>query len=308
MEEKIARLKEIMHCCILCPRKCAVDRTKGQKGFCNLGDRIVVSSALPHHGEEPPLSGRHGAGTIFLSSCNLKCIYCQNYQISHKNDGEHMDSEGLACLMLTLQEKGCHNIEPVTPTPQLPLIMEAFMIARQRGLKLPLVYNCGGYENPDMIKLLDGMVDIYLPDFKYGNGKAALYFTGPKDYPKYALESIRTMAGQVGDILEGDGGIATRGLLIRHLVLPGEIANSIEVLSLIKRHISTSVPLSLMAQYTPVPAVKDHPTLSRRITGKEYEEVINRALDMGFETIFTQEVDERALAPDFDRELPFEWQ
>ena len=307
LSQKIDQLKSILKNCTLCPRKCSVNRTAGEAGFCGLSDGITLSQALAHHGEEPPISGTRGAGTIFLSSCNLKCIYCQNYQISHQASGERLDSEGLAGIMMTLQENGCHNIEPVTPTPQLPQIMEALLIARRRGLHLPFVYNCGGYENPDVIELLEGMVDIYLPDFKYGIEDDALFLSGAKDYTQYALESIMEMVRQVGETLEMEEGIAKRGLFIRHLVLPGYIENSLEVFRLIKEYISVSVPISIMSQYTPMPPVKDHPRLGRRITHSEYELVVNHALDMGFETIFTQDVDDRALAPDFAQKMPFNW-
>jgi len=307
VKEKIAHLNNVMKSCTLCPRKCAVNRTAGGKGFCGLDDSIIVKSALPHHGEEPPISGTHGAGTIFFSSCNLRCVYCQNYRISHSITGTGTDSISLARLMLSLQEQHCHNIELVTPTPQLSGIMEALPIARRKGMKLPLVYNCGGYENPDIIKILGDVVDIYLPDFKYGNEDDALMCSGVKDYPLYAVASIKEMARQVGISLEENGGIASRGMMIRHLILPGKISNSIDVLNLIKTHISTSVPLSLMSQYTPIPPVSKHPLLGRRITHEEYEQVVNAALDMGFETIFSQDVDERALSPDFEKEIPFDW-
>ncbi|MCX5845526.1 MAG: radical SAM protein [Deltaproteobacteria bacterium] len=303
----IHQLKEILENCTLCPRKCGVNRRVGELGFCRLSDDVVMNRALAHYGEEPPISGTRGAGTLFLSSCNLKCIYCQNYQISHEVSGERMDSEGLSGVMLALQEKGCHNIEPVTPTPHIARIMEALLIARRRGLHLPLVYNCGGYENPEVLKLLEGMVDIYLPDFKYGSENDALVLSGAKDYPWYAVESIKEMVRQAGDSLWEDDGIAKRGILIRHLILPGFISNSLEVLRLIKTHISISVTLSIMSQYTPIPSVKNHPHLGRRITRVEYERVINHALDMGFENIFTQDVDDRALAPDFEQKEPFNW-
>lgn len=304
---KVDRLKAILRSCIFCPRKCRANRTEGELGFCRLSDDIIVSRALPHYGEEPPLSGTRGAGTIFFASCNLKCICCQNYQISHDVSGARTDIEGLSGIMLALQDKHCHNIEAVTPTPHIPQIMEAFLMAQRRGLNLPLVYNCGGYENPDVLKLLEGMVDIYLPDFKYGIGNDALVLSGAKDYPRYALESIKEMVRQVGDSLGEDEGIAKRGIVIRHLILPGFIFNSLEVLRLIKTHVSPSVPLSIMSQYTPIPAVKDHPHLGRRITRAEYERVINYALDIGFENIFTQDVDDRALVPDFAQKAPFNW-
>jgi putative pyruvate formate lyase activating enzyme len=209
--------------------------------------------------------------------------------------------------MLALEKTNCHNIEPVTPTPQIPQVMEALFIARQRGLRLPLVYNSGGYENPEVLEILRGMVDIYLPDFKYGTENDALVLSGVKDYAAHAVPSIKEMARQVGEELALADGVAKRGLLIRHLVIPGFISNSLEVLGLIKKHISVSVPLSIMSQYTPMPSVKNHPRLGRRVTRNEYELVINCALDMGFETIFTQDVDDKALIPDFREEVPFEW-
>jgi putative pyruvate formate lyase activating enzyme len=304
---RIDRLKGILKSCTLCPRKCGVDRTRGESGFCNLADDVAVSRALPHYGEEPPISGTRGAGTIFLASCNLKCIYCQNYQISHDASGEHTGIEGLSAIMLALEKKNCHNIEPVTPTPQIPQVMEALFIARQRGLRLPLVYNSGGYENPEVLEIIRGMVDIYLPDFKYGTEDDALVLSGVKDYTAHAVPSLKEMVRQVGDEILMEDGAAKRGMLIRHLVIPGFISNSLEVLGLIKKHISVSVPLSIMSQYTPMPSVKNHPHLKNRITRDEYELVINCALDMGFETIFTQDVDDKALIPDFRKEVPFEW-
>ena len=304
---EVDQLKEILKSCVLCPRKCKVNRRAGELGFCRLADDIVVSHALPHYGEEPPISGTRGAGTIFFSSCNLKCTYCQNYQISHSVSGTVSDVDGLSGMMLTLRDAHCHNIEIVTPTPHVPQIMEAFLMARRRGLNLPLVYNCGGYENPEVLKLLERMVDIYLPDFKYGIENDALVLSGIKDYSRYAIDSIKTMVRQVGDTVEECEGIAKRGIVIRHLIIPGFITNSLEVIRLIKTHISLSVPLSIMSQYTPIPAVKDHPHLGRRITRAEYEHVINYALDMGFEKIFSQEVNDQALTPDFEKKIPFTW-
>jgi putative pyruvate formate lyase activating enzyme len=303
----IDRLKGILKSCTLCPRKCLVNRTRGELGFCRLTGGVTVSHALPHYGEEPPISGTRGAGTIFLSSCNLKCIYCQNYQLSHDISGELTDAEGLSSIMLALEKKNCHNIEPVTPTPQIPQVMEALLIARQRGLHLPLVYNCGGYENPEVLNNLEGMVDIYLPDFKYGTENDALVLSGVRDYAVHALLSIKEMLRQVGVELLMEEGVAKKGILIRHLIIPGFIANSLQVLELIKKHVSLSVPLSIMSQYTPIPSVKNHPHLGKRVTREEYELVVNHALDMGFETIFTQDVDDRALVPDFRKKAPFDW-
>jgi putative pyruvate formate lyase activating enzyme len=299
-----SRLKE----CTLCPRVCRVNRLEGSHGACRLSHTLRVSHALPHFGEEPPISGTNGAGTVFFSSCNLRCVYCQNYQISHDMAGKEVTVDELSRMMLGLQEQSCHNIEAVTPTPQVVPLIEALGRACESGLNLPLVYNCGGYELPDVVALLDGVVDIYLPDFKYGDGNASLRYAGVKDYHRYALRAIGEMVRQAGDVLEMDGPAARRGVIIRHLVLPGDIRNSIEVLRLIRDHISLSVPISIMAQYSPVRPVADHPSLGRTITAAEYERVVDRALDMGFRNIFVQEVsDGSRLIPDFDREEPFQW-
>jgi putative pyruvate formate lyase activating enzyme len=305
---RVGYLKRILKRCVLCPQRCRVDRTAGEQGFCRLAAEMVMNSALPHHGEEPPLSGSRGAGTIFFSSCNLKCVYCQNYQISHSPAGRTVSEEALAAIMLELEALGCHNIEPVTPTPQLPGIMAALLIARERGLRLPFVFNCGGYEREKIVRLLDGLVDIYLPDFKYGLDEAGRRFSGAPAYPRHALASLREMVRQVGDTLETEDGVAKRGILVRHLVLPGQTENSLAVLKAIRENISRYVPLSLMAQYTPIPAVTNHPLLGRRLTRREYERVVEAALDLGFEELYTQEVDDRALAPDFHRESPFVWE
>jgi putative pyruvate formate lyase activating enzyme len=304
---RIESLKKILKRCVLCPRMCRVDRIAGVKGFCCLDARMVISSALPHHGEEPPLSGCRGAGTIFFSSSNLRCIYCQNYQISHSPAGRPVTAEELAGIMLGLEARGCHNVEPVTPTPHLTGIMEALRIARERGLRVPFVFNCGGYERKEILRLIDGGVEIYLPDFKYGLDEAGMSGSGVPDYPRHALSSLREMVRQVGDDLEFEDGVARRGILVRHLVLPGRMDNSLAALKLI-REVSPFIPLSLMSQYTPIPAVQRHPLLGRRVTREEYERVVNAALDLGFEELYTQEVSDRALNPDFAREKPFAWE
>jgi putative pyruvate formate lyase activating enzyme len=211
----------------------------------------------------------------------------------------------LAKIMLDLQKKGCHNVEPVTPTPQAPLVMEALCMARMQGLTVPFVYNCGGYENPEVIKLLDGMVDIYLPDFKYGLEEDSILFSSAPEYPRFALDSLKEMVKQVGDGLELKNDVAQKGIIIRHLVLPGRIENSKEVLRLIKKKISTSVYLSLMSQYTPIAKVRNHPSLKRRITKSEYEQLTDYALKLGFNNVFVQEVNDYELTPDFDNESPF---
>ena len=307
VEKNIEKLNNILVNCTLCPRMCQINRAAGEKGFCNLGKEMIISAALPHHGEEPPFSGDKGAGTIFFSSCNLRCIYCQNYQISHTTKGYQVSVQQLSDIMLELQKLGCHNIEPVTPTPHIPGIMEAFLTAKRRGLHLPLVFNCGGYERREIISLLSGLVAVYLPDFKYGIAKIGKDLSGVDDYPDQALLSLQEMVDQVGDTLTLDENkIAVSGIIVRHLVLPGYIENSIEALRMIRR-VSASLPLSIMAQYTPMGAVENHPFLHRRITKEEYEWVVHTALDLGFEEIYTQDVDDRTLNPDFNSDYPFAW-
>lgn len=266
---------------------------------------MTFTIALPHHGEEPPLSGTRGAGTIFFSSCNLRCTYCQNYQISHHLRGRRVSPQAMAAVMMSLQDRHCHNIEAVTPTPQIPMIIAALEIARVEGLVLPFIHNNGGYENVEVIKALKGWVDIYLPDFKYGSDETAYLYSGVKDYVLRARAAIREMASQVGDMLEIRGETAVRGLLVRHLVLPGRTAESITVLNILRSELSLRVPLSIMAQYTPSPAHADHPVMGRRLTKEEYETVIKTALDMGFEELYIQSVDDRHMSPDFDKENPF---
>ncbi|MCK9390588.1 MAG: radical SAM protein [Syntrophales bacterium] len=304
----LGALKGMMSPCILCPRQCRVDRLAGENGFCGLTAEIVVRNAMPHHGEEPPLSGTHGAGTIFFSSCNLCCLYCQNHQISRHTTGQVMNPEELALVMLRLQEQGCHNIDAVTPTPQTPLIMAALLSARRQGLIIPFVYNCGGYETTEVIRLLAGMVEIYLPDMKYGRDDLAWQLSGAKEYAVHAMASLREMAAQVGDVLEVVDGVARRGLLIRHLVLPGMIDNSFAILKMIRQGMSTQVPLSIMSQYTPAAQALRHPLLGRRLCREEYEKVVNYALELGFEQLFVQQVDERNLLPDFEKQAPFNWE
>jgi len=304
--EKVSRLKNILKDCTLCPRACHVDRIQGELGYCRLPAKIVMDCALAHHGEEPPLSGKNGAGTIFLSSCNLGCIYCQNYQISHNAAGHELSARQLADVMFDLQKRQCHNIEPVTPTSQTPLIMEALLLARAEGLKIPFVYNCGGYEDPEIIKWLDGLVDIYLPDFKYGLEEDAVMFSSAPGYPHFALAAISEMVRQVGNNLERNNGIAQKGIIIRHLVLPGRIENSKEVLRLLRKKIPTSVYLSLMSQYTPIAKVRKHPILGRRITKSEYEQVTDYAQKLGFENLFVQDVNDDELTPDFNKDNPFD--
>ena len=299
LKERIPLLRELMRSCTLCPRECRVNRLEGETGFCGLGPGAVLARALPHFGEEPPVSGTAGAGTLFLTSCNLQCPFCQNYRISRDRMGEAVDREALAGAMLELAMKGCHNIELVTPTPQLPAVLESLLAACEWGLTLPLVYNCGGYEKTEVIRLLDGIVDVWLPDFKYGNERDARECSAPEDYTQRALESIAEMIRQTGERLQTAGGIARRGVIIRHLVLPGRVQNSLDVIRLIASRLSKKVPLSLMSQYTPTPNLSGDPVWGRRVTREEYEAVVDLALDLEFENLFIQEVDERTPSAGF---------
>lgn len=301
-------------CCDLCPRECGADRLAGEKGFCALsGDRAPVSSFCLHHGEEPVISGSNGSGTIFFAHCNLGCVFCQNHQISDNTLDPHesfVSAEELAEIMLRLQARGGHNINFVTPTQVLPHIMAALEIAFDRGLAIPLVYNCGGYEKAEIIKLLDGLMDVYLPDIKYMDAALAGKYSGAGDYPHMAAAAVKEMYRQTGRALkiETASGTAGRGLVIRHLVLPGAVDNSLAVLEWIAAELSPAVHLSLMAQYHPAARAKPGGSpLDRTLGPEEYAAVRDRADALGFENGWFQEMEShRIYRPDFRRQHPFE--
>ncbi len=282
---KIREAEEILKECTLCPRTCKVDRISGQKGFCRTGDKPFISSWGPHFGEERPLVGRFGSGTIFLGNCNLGCIFCQNYTISHLGEGSEISFEKLADIMLSLQHQGCHNINLVTPTHQMPMILRSLQIASEKGLNIPIVYNCGGYESFHSIKLLDGIVDIYMPDFKYSDPEMAFRYSKAKDYPEAAMAAIKEMHKQVGDLLIDNRGIAQRGLLLRHLVLPEGIAGTAGVVKFTAEEISKNTYVNIMDQYYPCFKAFGNPPLNRRITEKEYGEAIRMAMEAGLTRI-----------------------
>ncbi len=281
LQEKIRRAEEILKDCALCPRNCGVDRTAGQVGFCRTADRPIVSSYNPHFGEERPLVGRYGSGTIFFANCNLGCIFCQNWSISHLGEGGTISFEQLADIMLALQNYGCHNINLVTPTHQVPMILRALEIAIDRGLNLPIVYNCGGYESIETLRILDGVIDIYMPDFKYADPEVAERYSKAKDYPSVARSALREMHRQVGDLLIDERGIALRGLLVRHLVLPGGLAGTEEVVRFLADEISPNTYTNIMDQYHPCFKAIDHPPLDRRITIEEYRMAVKAAREAG---------------------------
>ncbi len=251
--------------CDLCARYCRVDRLSSLRGVaCRTGERAQVSSFGPHHGEEEPLSGRLGSGTIFFAWCNLRCVYCQNWDISWRGEGREVSSGELAAMMLALQEQGCHNINLVSPSHVVGQVLEALVIAAGHGLRLPIVYNTGGYDSPEALALLDGVVDIYMPDAKYADAQAARKYSKVREYVAANRAALREMHRQVGDLVIGADGIASRGLLVRHLVLPGDLAGTEAVMRFLGGEISTDTYVNLMAQYRPCHKAGGYPELSRR--------------------------------------------
>ncbi len=290
LKERRDKLYELLESCKICPNECGVDRRVSDNGNCRSGFLPIVSSYGPHFGEEPPLVGRFGSGTIFFTNCNLDCKFCQNYDISHYGIGQEVSINDLAEMMLYLQNRGCHNINFVTPTHFTPQIVDALIFARERGLEIPLVYNCGGYESVNTLKLLDKIIDIYMPDIKYSSNENALKYSGISNYWDIVQSAIKEMHRQVDDLKITTSGIAKRGLLIRHLVLPNDVAGSKKVLEFIAKEISINSYVNIMDQYRPVYLANQFPEINRHITSKEYFEVINYAkeigLHRGFELVY----------------------
>ncbi len=294
--------------CELCPRRCRVNRLKGERGYCGVGDEVLIAHYGPHYGEEPPLSGTNGSGNIFFSSCNLRCLFCQNYQISHERIGRAFPVKELTEIFFQLQRAGCHNINLVSPTPYAPLIALAVSEAKRQGIGIPFVYNTNAYECVETLELLDGLVDVYLPDFKYWSPKIAARFSDAplvQGYPHFARLSITEMKRQVGD-LAIQGGLAAKGLLIRHLVLPGGLAGSENIIGWIRENLGAGTYMSLMSQYYPLHDVHAYPLLQRRVRQDEYDRLIRLLLDKGFQNVFIQELDSAPLfVPDFRKPEPF---
>ncbi len=249
--KKIESAFEILRSCTLCPRECKVDRYSGQTGHCKTNQSVYVSSYSPHFGEETPLVGTNGSGTVFFTYCNLLCIFCQNYDISHKGNGEKVSSEKLASIMLDLQNMGCHNINFVTPTHIVPQILSAVKIAADNGLNIPLVYNSGGYDSVETLKLLEGVIDIYMPDFKFWEKDVAEIVCQARNYPEKAKSALIEMHRQVGDLVINENGIAERGLLVRHLVMPKGYAGTRKIMRFIAKEISVNSYVNIMPQYRP---------------------------------------------------------
>jgi putative pyruvate formate lyase activating enzyme len=286
LEKRIEKLFEILENCEICPRKCHVNRLKGEKGYCQLGYLPMVSAYHPHFGEETPLVGKYGSGTIFMTSCNLSCVYCQNYEISQLRIGEEVSFERLAEMMIELQNLGCHNINFVTPTPQVPAILKSLEIAIDKGLKVPLVYNTSSYDSLEVLKLLDGIFDVYLPDARYSDDKIAKKYSNAPNYFEIMKKAIKEMHRQVGDLVVNEEGIAVRGLIVRHLILPNGLAGSEKIFEFIAKEISKNTFINIMDQYWPAYKAHQYPELSRRITKEEFQEAINLAKKFGLKRLY----------------------
>ena len=269
---------------MLCPRRCEVNRSEGEIGFCGIGDMPAVSSVGPHFGEESVLVGGGGSGTIFFAGCNFGCVFCQNFDISHHRHGREVTIERLAQSMLELQDYGCSNINFVTPTHIVPAITAAIELARKKGLTLPTVYNTGGYDLVETLKLLEGFVDIYMPDMKYSDSEFAEELSAAPDYPEVNFAAVREMHRQVGD-LQIKNALATRGLLVRHLVLPNQLAGSFEVIDFLAEQISTSTTINVMDQYRPCYKAASHPKINRRPTFEEIESIRQYAIKKGLNVL-----------------------
>lgn len=281
LAEKAAAARAALSRCALCPRKCGVNRMAGETGVCKTGRQAVVSSIHAHFGEEAPLVGTNGSGTIFFTHCNLLCSFCQNFDISHEGWGREVSDAELASLMLTLQEQGCHNINLVTPTHVVPQILTALEIAVARGLNIPIVYNSGGYDDVNTLKMMDAVIDIYMPDFKFWNPEIADAACDAPDYPEITRQAIVEMHRQVGDLVIDDTGIARHGLLIRHLVLPDNLAGTRDIMKFIHDAVSPATYVNVMAQYRPCGTARKTPGLERPVSVQEFRQALQAAKEEG---------------------------
>jgi len=282
LKQRVSQAYAMLQSCDLCGWHCHIDRQSGKTGVCKIGLKAKVSSYGPHMGEEDPLRGWRGSGTIFFTRCNLKCQYCQNHDISQTDAGDEVEPEELAAIMLELQDVyGCHNINLVSPTHIVPQIIAATFIAAQAGLRLPLVYNTGGYDSLEALKLLDGIIDIYMPDMKYADAEIAWRYSRIRNYPQVNQAAVREMHRQVGDLQIGPDGLARRGLLVRHLVLPNNLAGTDVIVRFLAEEISPNTYLNLMDQYRPAYRAHLYPELNRRLTREEYETAVAMAHAVG---------------------------
>ena len=278
---RLNKAASIMESCRLCPRACGVNRLKGETGFCGTGRKARVAGYNAHFGEEAPLVGKYGSGTIFLSSCSLQCSFCQNYEISHQAEGVDVEPEQMASMMIHLTDKGCHNINFVTPTHVVPQILEALILAIDQGLKVPLVYNSSGYDSKEVLELLDGIFDIYMPDFKFWDDKWADRFCKAPDYQNVIMKAIKEMHRQTGDLMFDKEGIAIRGLLVRHLVMPNKVGGTDKILKFLAEEISVNTYINVMDQYRPCGAAQKDELVNRSLIAKEYGNALDAAKSQG---------------------------
>jgi putative pyruvate formate lyase activating enzyme len=290
VERNIEKLYSIMDKCELCPKKCKADRNNGQKGLCRASNKIFIASCNIHTGEEPPISGNKGSGTIFFSNCTLNCIFCQNYSISQLGNGKEISIDNLVHSILHLQKRGAHNINFVTPTHYSAHIAKAVYLSRKKGLAIPILYNCSGYESVETLKLLEGIIDIYLPDIKYSSDNVAFKYSGIKNYVEINKAALKEMKRQVGNLVVNKKGIAKQGVIIRHLVLPGNIENTKNVLDFISEELSTDTFVSLMAQYYSANKAYKFKELSRSLTEEEYKEAVDHLEKLGLENGWIQDL------------------
>lgn len=281
LDERLGELATLLTPCTLCPRKCMADRKGGGRGYCNAPYEIYISSAVPHFGEEDPLTGIKGSGTIFLTHCNLRCAFCQNYETSILGEGIACSSAALSDVMINLQDRGCHNINFVTPTHYVPQIVRALVPAIEKGLTIPLVYNTSGYDSPEVIELLDGIFDIYMPDIKFLDRRLSSRYCRADDYPGIVAAVVKEMHRQVGDLVTDENGIATRGLIIRHLMMPSCADDTKAVLDFIASEVSSGSYVNIMAQYRPCHQAAEFPEITRGITSTEHEKAISYARSIG---------------------------
>lgn len=290
LSERARALRAIYESCRLCPRRCGVNRRRGQKGVCRSTAQAKVYSFQRRFAEERPLTGWRGSGCIFFSHCNLLCMYCQNWEINHRGDGEPVSDRELAEMFLSAQQMGCHCVDLVTPTHIVPNIVSALEIAAARGFSLPLVYNCGGYEGLEAVRLLEGIIDIYLPDFKYFDGAvAAELSSGAADYPERAAEAIKEMHRQVGDLVADQDGLGLRGVIVRHLILPDNLGGTDKFVRWVAQELSPYTLVNLMGQYWPAYQAGRHPSLRRRITLTEYHRAFQWAREAGLKRLYTSD-------------------
>ncbi len=288
--------------CKLCPRECGTARSKGNIGLCGCDNTLRVARIAPHYFEEPPISGDNGSGAIFFSGCNLKCIFCQNYNISTLNFGKEISIEELANKMVLLQNKGCHNINLVTPTQYIPHIKESIILAKSKGLNIPIVYNTSGYEKVESLKLLDGLIDIYLPDLKYFDDFLAMKYSKAPHYFDFASAAIKEMYRQVGNPVFDDNGLLKKGLIVRHLLLPEEKEDSKKIIKYLYDTYKDNIYISIMNQYTPLKQVEHIDSLNHKVLESDYDEVIDYACNLGVVNAFMQvgETQKESFIPDFD--------